>query len=101
MWVKLIDSEALGEGEVGTAQVDELSIALYRTDGVVYATSNICTHQYALMSDGYFDGQFIECPLHQALFDIKTGEAVEGPVSVPLTCFPAEERDGAIYVELS
>ncbi|MBC2667132.1 non-heme iron oxygenase ferredoxin subunit [Novosphingobium flavum] len=100
MWVKVLDSSELADGEMAGAQVGELAFALFRVDGAVFATSNICTHQYALMTDGYFDGALIECPLHQALFDVKTGAVIEGPTDKALTCFPAEEREDGIYVRL-
>lgn len=100
MWVKLLDSEALPDGEMAPAQYEDVSVALYRIEGVVHATANVCTHQYALMTDGYFDGAMIECPLHQALFDVKTGEAIEGPVNTPLRCYPVDERADGIYVEI-
>ena len=98
MWVKLLDSGGLADGEMAPAQHGDVAVALFRIDGEVFATSNVCTHQYALMTDGYFDGTCIECPLHQALFDVKTGAALEGPVKEGLRSFPAEERDDGIYV---
>jgi 3-phenylpropionate/trans-cinnamate dioxygenase ferredoxin subunit len=101
MWVKLLDSADLADGDMAPAQFGEVSVALYRIEGTVHATANVCTHQYALMTDGYFDGALIECPLHQALFDVKTGEAIEGPVKTPLQCFPVEERGNGIYVEIA
>lgn len=100
MWTDILGSAELADGEMAAAQAGEVAIALFRIEGAVYATSNICTHQYALMTDGYFDGTCVECPLHQALFDVKTGAVVEAPVEEGLKCFKTEERDGRIFVDL-
>jgi len=96
--IKVLDSHELDEGQMKSVQLGEEEIALYRVEGVVYATSNICTHAYAIMTEGYLDGDCIECPLHQALFSVKTGAPVDAPTDVPLPVFATEERDGAIYV---
>jgi nitrite reductase/ring-hydroxylating ferredoxin subunit len=71
------------------------SIALYWIEGGVYATSNVCTHADARLSDGHLDGHCIECPAHQALFDVRSGEAVAGPADVPLKTFACRLEDGA------
>ncbi|WP_171060637.1 non-heme iron oxygenase ferredoxin subunit [Poseidonocella sp. HB161398] len=98
--VKVLESAALEEGGMTSVNVGEEEVALYRVEGVVYATSNICSHAYAIMTEGYLDGDCIECPLHQALFSIKTGEPVDAPTDKPLPVFATEERDGAIYVRV-
>lgn len=100
MLVDVLASDALGEGDMAPARAGTEELALFRIDGTVYATANVCTHQYALMTDGYFDGTCIECPLHQALFDVKTGAVVEAPVSEGLKTFRTEEREGRILVEI-
>jgi nitrite reductase/ring-hydroxylating ferredoxin subunit len=80
--------------------VDGHDIALYRVGGQVYATSNVCTHQHALLTDGYLDGDCVECPLHQGRFSIVTGEARDGPVNEDLRTYAVAEADGFISVVL-
>ena len=63
-------------------------IALYRDKGEFFATSNVCTHQYALLSDGYFEDGCIECPLHQGSFDVRTGKAQCAPVTEDIKVYP-------------
>jgi len=62
-------------------------IAVYLVDGAYYATSNICTHASALLTDGFMDGCEIECPLHNARFDVRTGEVLSSPAEVDLETF--------------
>jgi nitrite reductase/ring-hydroxylating ferredoxin subunit len=81
-------------GEVKSYRVDDVPVALYNLDGEFFATHNICTHALACLSDGYLENGQIECPLHQGVFDIRTGKAVSGPVDVDVQVFPVK-LDGA------
>ncbi|VVE79663.1 non-heme iron oxygenase ferredoxin subunit [Pandoraea sputorum] len=75
-------------------------IALYLLDGEVYATHNVCTHQYALLSDGYMEDGCVECPLHQGKFDIRTGAAMCSPVTQPIRVFTVQVDGNAILVDI-
>jgi nitrite reductase/ring-hydroxylating ferredoxin subunit len=59
--------------KIGIKQIAIYSLA----DGSYSAVSDICTHQYASLSKGFLDGHMIECPLHQACFDIRNGSCGE------------------------
>jgi nitrite reductase/ring-hydroxylating ferredoxin subunit len=80
--------------------IGDESIALYNIDGVVYATSNICTHQHAYLSDGYLDGDCIECPLHGGRFHVPTGEVRGGPVKDGLKSYPVKVEGEQVFVEM-
>ena len=79
---------ALSEGEPYGIEIGRHHIALYRVGNEYYATSNICTHAEALLSDGMLDGYEIECPLHMGRFDIRTGEALTSPVEIDIRTYP-------------
>lgn len=90
----------LNPDEPYAATVDKEQIALYLVDGEVYATHNVCTHQFALLSDGFLEDGCVECPLHQGKFDVKTGAALCAPVSAPLRTYKVQVEGGAVMVEL-
>ncbi len=75
-------------------------IALILMDGEVYAVSNVCTHEYACLSDGYIEGNRIVCPLHLAEFDVTTGEVVEDPAEENLQTYPVKIVEDHIYVKV-
>lgn len=77
---------------------DEIAIILM--DGEIYAISNICTHEYACLSDGYVEGNNIVCPLHLAEFDVTTGAAVEEPAEDDLQTYSVKVVDGQVYVKV-
>ncbi|MFM0125500.1 non-heme iron oxygenase ferredoxin subunit [Paraburkholderia sp. RL18-101-BIB-B] len=90
----------LNPDEPYATTIESEQIALYLVDGEVYATHNVCTHQFALLSDGYLEDGCIECPLHQGRFDVKTGAALCAPASAPVKIYKVQVEDGAVMVEL-
>ena len=99
-WHKVATKADLAEEEVIGVEVGDTEIAVYRLGETYYATSNICTHAFAFLSDGYVEDDCIECPLHQQLFRIATGEAVEGPAEEDLKTFPVKVEGEDILVEV-
>lgn len=67
--------------------VDGIEIALFNDDGRIFALADRCTHGDARLSDGHIEDGCIECPLHQALFDLATGEVRRGPAFEPVRSF--------------
>lgn len=88
----------IDEGEAIQVSVGRTDIALYMIDGDYYATDDICTHAYASLADGYVENGQIECPLHGACFDIRTGKALTAPANVDLRTFPVKIEDDKILV---
>lgn len=97
-WIRIASAQDLQDDEVMAVTVGSARIALYRSEGEFFATDNRCTHAEALMSEGYLEDGCIECPLHQARFDIRTGKALCAPATVDLRTH-AVRRDGdAVYI---
>ncbi|MES2106038.1 MAG: non-heme iron oxygenase ferredoxin subunit [Pseudomonadota bacterium] len=99
-WTKLATKDELAEGEVLGVNAAEKPVALYFFDGEYFATSNVCTHQFALLSEGYFEDGCIECPLHQGRFDVRTGKAMCAPLTENITCFPVKTDGDSIYADI-
>lgn len=99
-WVDVADAAELdGPGVIGR-EVGGRRIALYRLDGALYATQDLCTHGQACLSEGEVVEGYIECPLHFGLFEIATGKAAGAPVTRDLATYPVRVQDGRIWVEL-
>jgi nitrite reductase/ring-hydroxylating ferredoxin subunit len=71
----------LPPGQVKRVLVAGCDVALCNLRGEFHAIDNICTHAYACLSDGYFEGDELECPLHGGRFDVRTGKAGGGIVT--------------------
>ncbi|TCH98345.1 non-heme iron oxygenase ferredoxin subunit [Roseococcus sp. SYP-B2431] len=81
-------------------QVGDDRIAVFRLDDGFYAISDICTHEYALLSDGFCEEGKIECPLHQACFDIRSGKALDEPAEIDLHTYPTRVEGGVVQFQL-
>ena len=99
-WVRAASRGDLAEGEPFGVEVAGRAIALYDIDGNLFATDNICTHAYARLSDGWLDGELIECPLHAARFDVRTGKVLDPPATEDLKTYPVRVVDDEIQVKL-
>jgi nitrite reductase/ring-hydroxylating ferredoxin subunit len=97
-WHAVLKESEVPDGDPVSCSVGDAEIAIYRVEGEYFATSNICTHAQALLSDGFLDGHLIECPIHNACFDIRTGKAMTSPAEIDLETFPTRVRDGSIEV---
>ncbi|WP_395015084.1 FAD-dependent oxidoreductase [Dongia sp.] len=100
-WFATIPLATLKEKRVIPVEVDGLRLALFDLEDGVYATSNVCTHQFALLTDGFVENGCVECPLHQGLFDIRTGKAQGSPVTKDITTYPVKIENGIVHVDVT
>jgi nitrite reductase/ring-hydroxylating ferredoxin subunit len=75
-------------GGVIKADAGGRALALYNLDGTYYATDEICSHAHASLAEGFVVDDCIECPLHGAMFSIKTGAALSAPATEPIATYP-------------
>jgi nitrite reductase/ring-hydroxylating ferredoxin subunit len=100
-WLVAARSTDLEDGSVLGAEINGIGVvALYRIRGSVYAKSDACTHEVAQLSDGYLDGDCIECRPHRALFHVPTGKVRSPPANEPISTYPAKEETNRVLVDL-
>jgi 3-phenylpropionate/trans-cinnamate dioxygenase ferredoxin component len=77
-------------------------VSVFHTDdGGLYAIDDTCTHQDASLADGWLEGCEVECPLHAALFDLRTGEPDGLLARDPVRTHEVVVRDGSVFVVLA
>ena len=89
----------LAPGEMKFVAVEGERVVLANVEGRFYALRDACGHKNAPLSRGRLDGCLIECPLHFAQFDIRTGEPFDGPVSAPVPVYEVRIEGRAIYLK--
>ncbi|QRG05948.1 FAD-dependent oxidoreductase [Xanthobacter dioxanivorans] len=99
-WRKVARFDALRDGGVTGVEVEGVPVALFRMGEAVHATHGICTHALAFLKDGYVEDGTIECPLHQGVFDIRTGRALCAPLTKDLATYAARVEAGEVFVDL-
>lgn len=88
----------------GTAmriEVGELPIAIFNRDGALFAIGDTCSHEEYSLADGEVgDDCTVECALHGARFDLRTGAALSLPAVLPVGSFAVWVEDGIIKLEV-
>jgi nitrite reductase/ring-hydroxylating ferredoxin subunit len=97
-WQRVASREEIKEGQMLQAQFGDEPIALTKIEGEIYAVSDTCPHEFALLSEGYLEGEEIECPLHQARFDVRTGRCLAGPATADLMRFEVKVEGDDVWV---
>ena len=97
-WTRVAARDEIKQGEIFATEIDDTAIALTEIDGQIFAVSDTCTHEFALLSEGFLEGEEIECPLHQARFDIATGRCLAPPAAVDLRTYAVRIDGDDVYV---
>ena len=91
--------EEVPPGTMKWVAIDRVRLVLAHVDGAFHAIRDVCGHRNAPLSRGRLDGHLIECPLHFAKFDIRTGKLVDGPTSADVPRYDVQVVDDTIYVK--
>ena len=90
----------LEESNPRDVQLGNRSLVLVKIGETIYALDGICTHAFALLSDGYVEGSAIECPLHAARFDLATGQVLDGPAETNIKTYPVRLSGEVVQIGL-
>ena len=97
--IELCKVEDVGAGEVRRIEAAGLVLAVYNLDGDFCVTDDACTHGPGSLSEGFVDGDVVECNFHQGLFNIRTGACVGPPCMVPVKTYKTVVEGGRVYIE--
>ena len=75
------------------------TICVTRVGDQVFAIDDTCSHSDASLSEGEVTDFKIECWLHGAEFDLRTGEALTPPAVVPVKIYPVTVDGDSVTVE--
>ncbi|OON71608.1 bifunctional 3-phenylpropionate/cinnamic acid dioxygenase ferredoxin subunit [Streptomyces tsukubensis] len=76
-------------------------IAVFNADGELYAIDDTCSHQDASLSEGWLEGCLVECPLHAASFDLRTGRPTCLPARRPVRTHRVTVEDDVVHLHLA
>jgi 3-phenylpropionate/trans-cinnamate dioxygenase ferredoxin subunit len=88
------------EGEMRAYDVEWGRVAIAHVEHRVFAFADECSHQGCPLSEGAFDDRTaqVTCMCHESVFDVETGEPIDGPAADPIAVYPAREVDGWVEV---
>jgi nitrite reductase/ring-hydroxylating ferredoxin subunit len=90
----------LAEGSISTVDLNGNHILLSKIGGEVFAVGGTCTHEETDLGLGFVMEDRVVCPLHLSQFELKTGQVVNPPATVPLQRFNTEVSGDTIFIEV-
>ena len=100
-FIRLAGIAEIPEGEMRTYDTAAGRIAVTHVEHRLFAFGDECTHTGCSLAEGTFDERevTVECPCHGSVFDVETGEPIEGPAQDPVPVYAARlTEDGWIEV---
>ena len=95
----LCAASELAPGAALKVEIGDLTLAVFNVDGEFFVTDDQCTHGPGSLSEGYVDGEVVECNFHNGQFNIRTGEVMSPPCMVPVKTYPVTVVDGRVTIE--
>jgi len=90
--------DSLIEGKPVAIDHNGVAVCGVRIGDEAYAVEDTCTHSEASLSEGEISGTKIECWLHGAEFDLRTGEALTPPATAPLKTFSVKRNGNQVVI---
>ena len=92
--------EQIPRGEGRNFAVGDKVVAVFRTHGdEVLACQAACPHLGGPLADGMLGGTTIMCPLHDRMYDLRTGKVLVGECDIAV--FPVrKDADGTLLLSL-
>ena len=90
----------LVDGKAVRIEKEGKSICVARVGSEVFAIGDTCSHSDASLSEGDITGYKIECWLHGAEFDLRTGVALTLPAVQPVDVYEVVVDGDSVTVEV-
>ncbi len=99
-WQRVVAIEGIADGGYVESCIDSHSVLVARFGDEAFALENICSHADNVLAGGRLRGGRISCPLHGAMFDVRTGAAIGGGLApCGLRTFAARVTSGWVEVD--
>ena len=99
-WIEVAEGDSVDMDDLIRFDHANKTFCIYRIEDGYYATDGICSHEAVHLEDGLVMDDEIECPMHQGIFNIKTGEVIQDPPCKNLNTYPIKIDKEKIYIFL-
>ncbi len=93
-----ITKSDLVEGKPSKVFVGETAVCVAKVQGEIFAIADTCSHSDASLSEGELSNHQIECWMHGAAFDLRTGEALTPPAIDPVETFKVTDNGTTVTI---
>ncbi len=98
--IKICSEDDLEVGAAVRVVIDDLPIALVRdSDGAIHAIGDTCTHGDISLSEGFVEGETLECWAHGSKFSLRTGRPTSLPAYEPVPVYPVTVVGGEVFID--
>ncbi len=98
-FVQVAKVGAIAPGKAIRVEIGDEPIAIFNVDGDLYAIGDTCSHEEASLAEGDVYGTCVECPLHGAEFDLKTGRPRTLPAVVPVPTYAVRVEGDDVLID--
>ena len=99
-WTALMAETKLPKRQPQPVEIEGQPALLYREGNQVSALSAVCPHAGGPLQEGSFEGNTVQCPWHDSVFDLRDGQVIHGPATYPVPCYEARIRNGQVEVRV-
>ena len=98
--IELCSTDEVAVGAALKVEREGLVLAVFNVDGEFYVLDDLCTHGPGSLSEGYIEGDVVECNFHNGQFNIRTGEVVMPPCMIPAKTYRTAVENGKVVIEV-
>jgi 3-phenylpropionate/trans-cinnamate dioxygenase ferredoxin component len=98
--VKICGEDEIKPNQAVKVVVEGVPIALVKDSaGTVHAIGDTCSHGEISLSEGFVEGNTLECWAHGSKFELATGKPQNFPAFEPVPVYQIAITDGDVYVD--
>ena len=99
-WIYVCEKNEVDFEDLKRFDHNNKTYCIYNIEDGFFATDGFCTHEDVHLEDGLVTGNEIECPMHQGIFNIKSGEALSPPACEDLKTYPVKVDNDKIFIKI-
>ena len=100
-YITAIKTNDVRVGYVKAIDVRGARIAVANVGGTYYAFDDACTHEEcSLAEEGELAGTTLTCTCHGSEFDVRTGNVLAPPATVPVKVYRTRVEGDALQIEV-
>ena len=100
-WIYVCEKSDIDFEDLKRFDYKDQTFCIYHIKDGFFATDGMCTHEDVHLEDGLVTDNEIECPMHQGIFNIKSGKAISPPACDDLKTYPVKVENDVIYINIS
>lgn len=98
--MKALELSELVQDQAVRVDLDGVPMAVVLdSNGDVHAIGDTCTHGQISLSEGFVEGDTLECWAHGSAFSLTTGFPQNLPAYEPVPVYVVEIEDGVVYID--